>query len=583
MAFQLRDWQNEALLKCKALSRSVVEACPGSGKSAFSGALAKHWLDSGECDHVLAVAPSVSIKRSIMRQWQDNFGLRVRGNLIRRSGDGLKVPVKFDATVITYHELRNEQCEDMLRLWKSQTWSFGVVFDEIHHAASNQTWGGRVRTIGHDLASRVCIMTGTPFRSDGQPIELMDYVLHDGEHVAEPDFRYVYRQAVNDDICRPVTCRWIEGEIFFVHESKGQYTRSIKNVLPHEMRAAMGQFFDPSGEIMKNLVSLVHSDLMRLRQNDAYKDAAALFVCRPAANNETADGQSDKHVREMAKLIERLTGQEVVVVTHDQDDGADRIESFKTGKSPYIVAVNMVSEGVDIPRLRKVAFCRYTDSEMLFRQIVGRVVRRTAPNDPVASEVYVPGFPKMVEFGQRLWDEASAGLKERIAVEAQPGVGIVGGDEPEFPKSPKLIAVDASGGAGAGQFDQTEVETNWIGAAERVINTHTSYRHWNQVHLGAALKAFSELNQFGEPSSTDDQRRSNLFDRLRRRVNVLARLAWNGEYGVAWSVEVFEKHNVQSMDDIRALWPYDRINNLIGALDSRIEAVVCKKGTSHAV
>ena len=39
--------------------------------------------------------------------------------------------------------------------------------------------------------------------------------------------------------------------------------------------------------------------------------------------------------------------------------------------NPYLVAVNMVSEGCDIPRLRAVAFCRYTTSEMLFRQIVG--------------------------------------------------------------------------------------------------------------------------------------------------------------------------------------------------------------------
>ena len=73
----------------------------------------------------------------------------------------------------------------------------------------------------------------------------------------------------------------------------------------------------------------------------------------------------------------------------------------------------MVSEGVDIPRIRKVAFCRYTDSEMLFRQICGRAIRTTVKNDPVASEAYIPAFNKMVEFGQRFWDEAKAGLVEK--------------------------------------------------------------------------------------------------------------------------------------------------------------------------
>ncbi len=44
--FELREWQREALERCKELTRSIVEACPGSGKSQFSGGLAKHWLDT---------------------------------------------------------------------------------------------------------------------------------------------------------------------------------------------------------------------------------------------------------------------------------------------------------------------------------------------------------------------------------------------------------------------------------------------------------------------------------------------------------------------------------------------------------
>lgn len=573
MAFEFRQWQKEAVERAGALKRSIIEACPGSGKSSFSGALSKLWLDSSQCDHVLAVTPSVNIKRGIMRQWAGNFGFKVRGNLVKRSVNAFKVPEGYDATVITYHELKNEQCIDVLRLWLSKNFRFGVIFDEVHHAARSQTWGDVVRVIGHDLASRVCIMTGTAFRSDGQPIELMEYITHDGESVANPDYRYLYRQAVNDDICRPVTCLWIDGELTFSHHKKEIYNRTLSKVQPYEMNEAMRMFFNPAGECMENMVRQVHSDLMRLRDTDGYKDAAALFVCRPGGPNNEENDASEKHVREMAKLIERITKQEVVVVTHDEEGGADKLDAFARGTSPYLVAVNMVSEGVDIPRIRKVAFCRYTDSEMLFRQICGRALRKTRDNDPVAAQIYIPAFPKMVEFGQRLWDEAKAGLVNKVErARERDGEG-------EWPKSPKLVGIDATGDATGGHYDQTSVAEGWVKIAGEVVNTHEAFRSWDRVQLGAALQV---ANGIQEGNSSDrhvsrGQSRKHLCDRLLRRVNRLATLAYGGDYGKAWATELFEKFNVNSLDDIRVLWTDNQILTAARELEKRIDAVAHRR------
>ena len=140
-------------------------------------------------------------------------------------------------------------------------------------------------------------MTGTPFRSDGQPIELMQYVLRDGQHIAEPDYQYCYRQAVTDDVCRPITCRWIEGTVTMTHETMGLYRKDIRAVQGWEMREAMRCFFDPGGEVMENLVRQVHIDLTRLREKEGYKTAGALFVCRPSKHSD--DAGAEKHVREM--------------------------------------------------------------------------------------------------------------------------------------------------------------------------------------------------------------------------------------------------------------------------------------------
>src|SRR5687768_10134007 len=73
----------------------------------------------------------------------------------------------------------------------------------------------------------------------------------------------------------------------------------------------------------------------------------------------------------------------------------------------------MVSEGCDIPRLRAVAFCRYTTSQMLFRQIVGRALRLHKDEDGTAAQIYLPAFPRLVEFAERLYSDAQEGLRDR--------------------------------------------------------------------------------------------------------------------------------------------------------------------------
>lgn len=560
-------WQSAALERVKEYILSIIEACPGSGKTTFSGALAKHWLDSSECDHVIAIAPSLSIKRGIAKTWFRRFGLQSRWHLVDKGMNAFRIPTA-DATVITYHELRNTLCEDALRLWTSQGWKFGVVFDEIHHAASPRQWGDRVSVIGKELASRACIMTGTPFRTDGEAIELMKYVSKDGLHVADPDCRYTYREAVEDRVCRPVACRWIDGEIPFDSRKRGKYVREISKLRDYELDQAKSVFFDPNGEPMTNLVRQVHYDLMRHRSDQRYANAGALFVC------QTGHGMKGKKVDEFAKTVERITGIRPTVVKHDDEDSVDKIEAFREGNDPYIVAVNMISEGVDIPRLRLVAFCRYTDSEMLFRQIVGRVLRKTLENDEVPATMYVPRFPQMQDFAQRLWDEAKNGLKDRPPTDVIIDINLPPVDGTSNVKN--LVALDAHAIAGAGRFDDIDVERQWIGVADRVSRMHTTYRHYNSVHLGAVLKTASQI--VGDEFGVDEpQELANLFDRLNRRVRRLAGYSTGGDFAKAWAT-VFAHARVSCLEDIRAFWCHERVEKLISDVDEMIGDACFERG-----
>lgn len=569
--FELRDWQNRGFERVKDLDKSIVEACTGSGKSAFSGQLAKHWLDTGVCDHVIAVAPSTAIKFGIMKQWNANFGIVPRSRLVSQSARAFQIPRAFDASVITYQEFRNKLVEEILAQWKSHGFRVGIVFDEIHHAATDKVWGAQAGRIGHDIATRVCIMTGTPFRSDGQPIELMEYVVKNGEKVAEPHFRYTYRQAVEDDVCRPVTCRWIEGELTMSHRNIGVYSRKSHKVVAWEMSAAKKMILDPTGEAMTGMIRQVHKDLMNTRER--YPDAAALFVCRPGI-----DESQLKHVHAIEKRIQSLTGETPVVVTHDDDDSADNIDAFAKSSSPYIVAVNMISEGVDIPRLRLVAFCRYTDSEMLFRQIAGRVVRKTIDRDPVGARLYVPDLPPMKEYGERLWDEAELGCKDkRYVFRDDDDIGHVGNGE-SLVREPNVVGVDCEAGAGAGHFDQSAVGTDWVTLAERSLSMHPSHKHLDQVQVGFILKSSASINESDKRGFADEvQQKSNKCSRINRLVGRLASYKHDNNIGLTWVKEVFEPYNVNSLEDIRVLWDHSKIDALIRNLVAEIDSAAFER------
>ena len=98
---------------------------------------------------------------------------------------------------------------------------------------------------------------------------------------------------------------------------------------------------------------------------------------------------------ELAQLIRRHTGHEPLVVHSDEKESSRIIETFRRGRQHWLVSVNMVSEGVDIPRLRVGVYATPTTAPLFFRQMCGRLVRTTPglPADP--SYLYLPADPAL--------------------------------------------------------------------------------------------------------------------------------------------------------------------------------------------
>jgi hypothetical protein len=83
------------------------------------------------------------------------------------------------------------------------------------------------------------------------------------------------------------------------------------------------------------------------------------------------------------------------VVVSDDPTASDRIARFATSDAPWLVAVRMVSEGVDIPRLRVGVYATTVTTELFFRQAVGRFVRWQADRGSQKAYVFLPDDPRL--------------------------------------------------------------------------------------------------------------------------------------------------------------------------------------------
>ena len=81
------------------------------------------------------------------------------------------------------------------------------------------------------------------------------------------------------------------------------------------------------------------------------------------------------------------------VIVHNKEKGShNKLKAFKGNKEKWLVSVQMVSEGVDIPRLRVLVYLPTKMTELFFRQAIGRVVRNYIPNDNTRAYVIMPAF-----------------------------------------------------------------------------------------------------------------------------------------------------------------------------------------------
>jgi hypothetical protein len=104
-------------------------------------------------------------------------------------------------------------------------------------------------------------------------------------------------------------------------------------------------------------------------------------------------------------LIELIEGERPMLVHSQMPNPDSKIKAFRNTDKRRIVSVAMISEGVDIKRLRVLIYLPNALTELAFRQAIGRVVRSAGPTDDTRAHVVMPSFEIFEAYARRVESE----------------------------------------------------------------------------------------------------------------------------------------------------------------------------------
>ena len=390
-AQRLRAWQAEALDLYFGLDGPdgrgggprdfLAAATPGAGKTTFALRLASELLRRRVIDRIVVVAPTDHLKT----QWADaaaRVGIRLDPAFSNRHFAPAR---QYHGVAVTYAQVAVKASVHQRLTMDAKTL---VILDEVHHGGDALSWGDALRE-AYSRATRRLLLSGTPFRSDTAPIPFVEYHPDaQGVRLSRTDYAYGYRRALEDGVVRPV--------IFLVYAGQMRWRTRTGD----EMEAQLGQdnttdvtsqawrtALDPEGDWIPAVLRSADRRLTEVREQ--VPDAGGLVI----ATDQTS-------ARAYATILHQISGEAPAVVLSDETEATRRIEEFSNGTGRWMVAVRMVSEGVDVPRLAVGVYATSASTPLFFAQAIGRFVRARRRGE--TASVFLPHVPQLLALANEI-------------------------------------------------------------------------------------------------------------------------------------------------------------------------------------
>lgn len=392
--FSSRDWQKQAykkVIQAYNLNEKnfLTVATPGAGKTKYALMVCHEFLLKGYVQRIVVVTPTENLKTQWAKDAAEFAGIDLDPEV---TTNRINETPEFHGAVLTYALLGIDKGKTIKSL--VDRIDTLVIFDEVHHLGDNLTWGDASSTAFENAKFRLLI-SGTAFRSDTNKIP---YVNYEGD-VSKANYTYSYEQAILDNVCRPIyfhsidgIMKWEVGEYTFLHKfsdsvAKDQKSKRLKTAL------------DSQGQFIRDVFLQADQTLTQVRKT--HPQAAGLIFCT-----------TQEHAKDISKVVKKLTGTTPLTVISEDSSSNGKINQFKNSNEKWIITVKMVSEGVDIPRLRVGVYLTNVKAELFFRQAIGRFVRVLQGLEQQDAHIFIPADKDIVTIAETIQEERDHALYE---------------------------------------------------------------------------------------------------------------------------------------------------------------------------
>lgn len=404
----LREWQktaNDVVVQSAktGANRSLIYACPGAGKTIAALFSARSLAQTLQAEAVVVITSNMAIRS----QWIET-AKKVGADLVEvRDFRVLHRPMLpgFGLCwyVVSYQQVA--QNKESLDLFCASARVI-AVFDEVHHtAASNglrdgNKWGMSISYAFRKTVHALCT-TGTPFREQTDtPIAFVGYN-DEGEVV--PTVKYTYKDAIKDGVCRPIEFEMYDGNIEWRSRKSGRLMAHdfSDKLSKSKERERLVAAISMDGQFPVRMLEAAHAKLLELRSGSGVDVVAAGLVV----------AMDTRHAAAIAEVLTEITGKAPTVVHSKLDDAQELIKSFKEGDAEWIVGIAMLSEGVDIPRLRVGVYMTNVRASLFFHQFCGRFARVQKSKEE-RSFIFLPCDAEIQAIARKIEEEKCHALGE---------------------------------------------------------------------------------------------------------------------------------------------------------------------------
>lgn len=531
---QLRDCQikciNKAIERYKAGKQTMAAYMSVASGKTRTGSIVAAWLISmGMIDRVIVVCPSESIATGWSEELSEQ-GLRV---VLRSDGNKDLDKDLADSEhgyITSYQSVAMQPLMHRSKCMKRSKYGAPcrtlVIFDELHHLGEDPLSGeDRTRWAERTIeafgdATHILALTGTPDRSDKMALPFIKYIWdpeNPNRRKADLHYTYSYGEAVNDGYVRRCTFEYVEAKGEVADEDGnilGKYATSEKKssgrgaVERTSLNIKIAEAV--SGKAAEDILDLGIRQLKFIQK--IHPRAAGLVVCAGIA-----------HAQNILKMLHDK-GQTAVLVHSKMAFPNDVIKRFKQSSDDWIVAVGMVTEGVNIPRLQGCCYLTTITATLTLDQILGRGVRVDWQSDdnkggepqefdeigqmilPGEAFFYCLDKPELKKWAGDVEKEIEAYLTvpDEDDLGGNGGGGGGGGDFPDLDVI--SLVTRATGGTAAGEHIEEINLTMW----RRFQSENPGIRC--QTHEGVKIIDFYRKSHGNGPADEPEERQSTQKD-----------------------------------------------------------------------